>query len=37
MGTLTNTVTTSRDAPLWEVGITEFFRNLAKRGLIDRI
>ena len=33
LGALTNTVTTSRDAPLWEFGITQFIRNLAGRGL----
>jgi len=37
IGTLRNTVTTSRDAPAWTVGIAEFVRNLAERGLIDRI
>ena len=37
LGTLTNTVTTSRDAPPWRMGIGEFTRNLAARGLIDRI
>ena len=37
IGTLTNTVTTSRDAPPWTTGIGEFARNLAARGLIDRI
>ncbi|WP_114521736.1 fumarylacetoacetate hydrolase family protein [Altererythrobacter sp. ZODW24] len=37
LGTLTNTVTTSRDAPAWTMGIAEFFKNLASRGLIDRI
>lgn len=37
LGSLTNTVTTSRDAPRWEVGIAGFMRNLASRGLIDRI
>ena len=37
IGTLTNTVTTSRDAPPWEMGIGDFARNLAARGLIDRI
>src|SRR3546814_8068743 len=33
LGTLENTVTTSRDAPPWTTGITELFRNLASRGL----
>ncbi|MFC3099212.1 fumarylacetoacetate hydrolase family protein [Alteraurantiacibacter palmitatis] len=37
IGTLQNTVTTSRDAPAWTMGISEFVRNLAARGLIDRI
>ena len=37
LGRLTNTVTTSRDAPPWDVGIAAFVRNLASRGLIDRI
>jgi fumarylacetoacetate (FAA) hydrolase family protein len=37
IGTLTNTVTTSRDAPPWTVGLREFVRNLAARGLINSI
>ncbi len=37
LGALTNTVTTSRDAPPWTMGIAGFVRNLASRGLIDRI
>jgi len=37
LGTLENIVTTSRDAPAWTMGIAELFRNLASRGLIDRI
>ena len=37
LGTLRNTVTTSRDAPPWEMGIAGFVKNLAGRGLIDRI
>jgi fumarylacetoacetate (FAA) hydrolase family protein len=37
IGLLRNTVTTSRDAPAWTVGIGEFIRNLAARGLVDRI
>jgi fumarylacetoacetate (FAA) hydrolase family protein len=37
LGRLVNTVTTSRDAPVWELGIAGFARNLAARGLIDRI
>jgi fumarylacetoacetate (FAA) hydrolase family protein len=37
LGQLSNTVTTSRDAPRWELGIGAFVRNLASRGLVDRI
>lgn len=37
IGRLTNTVTTSRDAAPWTMGIGAFMRNLAQRGLIDRI
>ena len=37
IGTLANPVTTSRDAPPWTMGIAEFVRNLASRGLVDRI
>ena len=37
LGSLVNTVTTSRDAPPWGLGIAGFARNLAARGLIDRI
>lgn len=37
IGTLANTVTTSRDAPAWEMGIAAFVRNLAARSLIDKI
>ncbi|MXO70678.1 fumarylacetoacetate hydrolase family protein [Alteraurantiacibacter buctensis] len=37
IGRLTNTVTTSRDAPAWTMGIAAFIRNLAVRGLVDRI
>ena len=37
IGMLENTVTTSRDAPAWDMGFGEFARNLATRGLIDRI
>ena len=37
IGRLSNTVTTSRDAPAWTMGIGEFVRNLSKRGLIDKI
>jgi len=34
LGTLVNTVTTSRDAPAWKTGIAAFYSNLAERGLI---
>ncbi|WP_066844575.1 fumarylacetoacetate hydrolase family protein [Croceicoccus marinus] len=37
IGTLSNPVTTSRDAPAWTMGIGEFVRNLAKRGLVGQI
>lgn len=37
IGTLANVVTTSRDAPRWEMGIAQFARNLAARGLIENI
>jgi fumarylacetoacetate (FAA) hydrolase family protein len=37
LGKMVNTVTTSRDAPGWDFGIAAFARNLAERGLIDRI
>lgn len=37
IGLLQNTVTTSRDAPAWTTGISAFIRNLAARGLVDRI
>jgi len=37
LGKLVNTVTTSRDAPPWELGIGAFVRNLAARGLVERI
>jgi fumarylacetoacetate (FAA) hydrolase family protein len=37
LGKLTNEVMFSRDAPAWELGIAGFMRNLAQRGLIDRI
>jgi len=37
LGTLRNTVTTSRDAPAWTTGFAAFAKNLATRGLIDRI
>ncbi|GGB36354.1 fumarylacetoacetate hydrolase [Sphingomonas metalli] len=34
LGTLVNTVTTSRDAPAWQFGIGALMRNLARRGLL---
>ncbi|KLI63331.1 fumarylacetoacetate hydrolase family protein [Aurantiacibacter marinus] len=37
LGQLTNTVTTSNDAPAWSMGIGEFVRNLSNRAVIDRI
>ena len=37
IGMLQNTVTTSRDAAPWEMGIAAFATNLAGRGLIDKI
>ncbi|HEY7808368.1 MAG TPA: fumarylacetoacetate hydrolase family protein [Croceibacterium sp.] len=37
LGKLVNTVTTSRDAAPWELGIGAFMRNLAARGLAERI
>lgn len=37
IGTLRNAVTASRDAPPWTMGMREFARNLAWRGLNDRI
>ena len=37
LGTLTNRVTTSRDAPPWTMGIAGLLRNLAGRGLADSI
>jgi fumarylacetoacetate (FAA) hydrolase family protein len=37
LGTLRNTVTTSRDAPAWTMGFAAFARNLASRGLIAAI
>ena len=36
IGVLENTVTTSRDAPPWEMGIAAFMKNLANRGLIEK-
>lgn len=37
LGALSNTVTTSRDAPKWTMGIGAFIRNLAARGLVEKI
>jgi fumarylacetoacetate (FAA) hydrolase family protein len=37
LGTLENIVATSRDAPAWTMGIAALVRNLASRGLVDRI
>ena len=37
LGSLSNTVTTSRDAPAWTMGITEFIKNLVSRGLADKV
>jgi fumarylacetoacetate (FAA) hydrolase family protein len=37
LGTLRNPVLTSRDAPPWTIGIAAFARNLAERGLIDKM
>ena len=37
LGTLSNTVTTSRDAPAWEMGVRAFVANLASRGLAGKI
>ncbi|QDX26625.1 fumarylacetoacetate hydrolase family protein [Sphingomonas suaedae] len=37
LGTLANTVTTSKNAPIWEIGISVFVRDLVRRGLADRI
>jgi len=34
LGTLTNPVITSRDAPAWQFGIGDLLRNLAGRGLL---
>lgn len=34
LGTLVNTVATSREAPAWETGISALYSNLAARGLI---
>lgn len=35
LGSLINTVTTSRDAPKWSMGLGAFMRNLAARGLVE--
>ncbi len=35
LGTLVNTVTTSRDAPAWRFGIGDLMHNLAARGLLS--
>ncbi|MBB3033667.1 fumarylacetoacetate hydrolase family protein [Alteriqipengyuania lutimaris] len=37
IGSLVNTVMTSRDAPAWTTGIGEWVRNLNARGLVDRL
>ena len=37
LGILQNTVTTSARAPKWSMGIADFARNLASRGLIEKI
>ncbi|MCP6329983.1 fumarylacetoacetate hydrolase, partial [Klebsiella pneumoniae] len=37
LGVLSNVVTTSRDAPKWEMGVAGFIRNLAQRGLADKV
>lgn len=37
LGTLANTVTTSKNAPIWEIGIGVLVRDLVRRGLADRI
>ncbi|WP_260925936.1 fumarylacetoacetate hydrolase family protein [Novosphingobium sp. 9] len=34
LGTLTNTVATSKDAPAWTFGLSALFANLARRGLL---
>jgi fumarylacetoacetate (FAA) hydrolase family protein len=35
IGTLVNTVTTSKAAPPWSFGLRDLMRNLAKRGLLE--
>ena len=37
LGTLANSVTTSRDAPPWEFGTRALMRNLASRGLLNEV
>ena len=37
LGTLANTVSTSRDAPPWEFGTRALMRNLAARGLLEEV
>jgi fumarylacetoacetate (FAA) hydrolase family protein len=37
LGTLVNTVTTSREAPAWQTGIAALYRNLAARGLTGAV
>ncbi|TNE42324.1 MAG: fumarylacetoacetate hydrolase [Sphingomonadales bacterium] len=37
LGSLSNIVTTSRDAPPWTMGIAALMRNLAARGLIEKL
>jgi fumarylacetoacetate (FAA) hydrolase family protein len=36
LGTLANTVTTSRDAPAWKFGTRALMRNLSERGLLAK-
>lgn len=37
LGTLSNVVSTSRDAPAWEFGARALMRNLAARGLLNEV
>ncbi len=37
LGMLSNVVTTCRDAPAWTMGIAALMRNLAARGLIEKV
>jgi fumarylacetoacetate (FAA) hydrolase family protein len=37
LGTLANMVSTSRDAPAWEFGTRALMRNLAGRGLLEKV